>query len=541
MRILGMEFGAWSLKAVEMESRFKKVEILDLHEVRLPLENLDPTAAYKKAVQDLMARLPSHPEKIVASLPPAQTALRFLNLPIKQRKKVETSFKFELEDSVPFKLDDSIIEHYVSRTKEGSLVFAAIAPKRYVQSHIDWLMSVGVDPDWLTFEGMGIINLYLSSPPPISILSPEEDEDTGGPVLLMDIGHLKTNIAILENDQLKLFRSIAWGGWAITQAISGALGISAEEAEQRKMNDLKLYERTDDGAATAKGSAELTEAATQALNSFVAEISHSLVSFRAQYKTEISSIQITGGTSRTKGIEEYLSRALDKPVDFFKPFHQLKLGKEVDLSQEMRFGEPLGRAYVYTRKSALMFNFRKAEMAKGTSLTEVGTFIKNPGILRLLRYAGFFSLVLFLYVVLATPLSQEESHKSNQELSKVFQDNFRTVPAKLRTSLTTNPQELKKFLDQKNNEMEQKLKMLSKRRIPMMGIIKSISDAFPPTVKVDVNTLSLDDRAFTVEGVLYEGNLDAVSENMKKVAALSSVSVKKDGQRFTITGQVNGR
>jgi type IV pilus assembly protein PilM len=535
MRILGVEFGAWSLKAVEMESRFRKVDILDLHEVRLPLENVDATASYKKAVEELMARLPSHPEKIVTSLPPAQTALRFLSLPVKQRKKVETSFKFELEDSVPFKLDDSIVEHFVSRTREGSLVFAAIAPKKYIQSHIDWLKSIGVDADWLTFEGMGIINLYLSSPRLV-------DEDRqAGPILLLDMGHLKTNIAIMQENHLVLFRSIAWGGWAMTQAISAALGISVEEAEQKKSHELKLYEQTDVGISQESGSVELVGAATQALSTFIAEISHSLVSFRAQFKTEVSSVLLTGGTSRTQGIDDYLSSALNLPVNFFRPFQELKLGREVDLSQEMRFGEALGRSYVFTRKSALLFNFRKADMAKGTSLTEVGTLIQNPNVLRLLKYAGVFALILFLYVMIASPLAEEEAKKANTEVTKVFQETFHSVPTKIRTGLTNNPQELKKFIDQKNNEMEQKLKMLSKRRIPVLGIVKSISDSFPPTVKVDVNTLSLDDRSFTVEGVLYEGNMDTITESMKKVVALSNIKVQKDGQRFTITGQVNGR
>ena len=105
MRILGIEFGTWSLKAVEMESRFRRLDVLDFHEIRLPLEILDPTATYRKAVAQLMTRLPSPPEKIVTSLPPAQTALRFLPIPLKQRKKVEKLFRFELEDTVPFKLE----------------------------------------------------------------------------------------------------------------------------------------------------------------------------------------------------------------------------------------------------------------------------------------------------------------------------------------------------------------------------------------------------------------------------------------------------
>lgn len=530
MRILGMEFGAWSLKGVEMESRFRKVEILDLHEIRLPLENFDATNAYKNAVVELMARLPSHPEKIVTSLPPAQTALRFLNLPVKQRKKVETSFKYELEDNIPFKIDDSVIEHHVSRTKEGSLVFAAIAPKRYVQSHIDWLKSVGVDPDWLTFEGMGIINLYLSAVQ----LNAQKEASVEGPVLLMDMGHLKTNLAILDQGQLRLFRSIAWGGWAITQAIGSNLGIAVEDAEKKKVSELNLIE----GEGKDE---ELKSAAIQALNAFVADISHSLVSFRTQYQQDIRTILLTGGTSRLRGIEGFLSRTLEKPIQIFHPFKEVNLSREIDDTQEIRFGEPLGRAYVFTRKSALLFNFRKAELGKGTSLTEVGTVLKNPNILRLIRYASLFAFFLFLHVIIATPLAEREAKTSTEELKKVFSDTFKSVPTKIRPAITSDPKELKKFIDQKNNEIEQKVKMLSKARLPMMTLVRMISESFPATVKVDVNTLRLDDRTFKLEGVLYEGSLDNVVDNLKKAPALQQVTVTKNDQRFTIQGQVVGR
>lgn len=163
MRTLGIEFGSWSLKAVEIETRFRRAEVLDFHEVRLPLEMTDPEQAYKEAVAKLMDRLPHHPEKIVTSLPMSQTGLRFFHLPIKQTKKVEQMYRFELEDNVPFKLDNAIVEHHITKTKDGSLVAAAIAPKVHIQTHLDWLAAVGVDPDWLTFEGMGVTNLYLRS------------------------------------------------------------------------------------------------------------------------------------------------------------------------------------------------------------------------------------------------------------------------------------------------------------------------------------------------------------------------------------------
>ncbi len=532
MRILGIEFGGWSLKAVEMESRFRRIEVLDLHEVKLPLQSLDPAAAYKKAVDELLARLPSHPEKIVTSLPAAQTALRFLQVPLKQAKKVEQSFKFDLEDNVPFKLDDSIVEHHLYPTKEGHIVFAAMAPRRHIQTHLEWLKNVGIDPDWLTFEGMGIVNVYLAS------LQVPDAVKPLGPVLLMDIGHVKTNIAVLDQDRLVLFRSLNWGGSAITQAIASTLGVSLEEAEAKKIKDLRLDE---DSTVDTQEAEDMIGATGRAFASFFSELSHSLGGFRSQYKMEITKIFLTGGTAKLRGIDEFISNGVGIPASFFRPFTTVSFAREVDVSHEMQFGEPLGRALVFGRKSGLLFNFRKDDMAKGTELKGVTTLLKDPDVIKLAGYAGLLAGVLFLGIFVLGYLAQEEAHKSNEELRKVFSDTFHSVNSKMRTTLLSDPKSLKKFIDQKNNELTQRLKMVSKNRTPMMGLVRAVSDSFPPDVKVDVNTLSLDDRTMKLEGVLYEGNLDRVTEALKKVSSFNNITLERNDQRFTYKGEVVGR
>ncbi len=532
MRILGIEFGGWSLKAVEMESRFRRIEVLDLHEVRLPLQNLDPTAAYQKAVAELMARLPSHPEKVVTSLPAAQTALRFLQVPLKQAKKVEQSFKFDLEDNVPFKLDDSVVEHHLYPTKEGHIVFAAIAPRRHIQTYLEWLKNVGVDPDWLTFEGMGLVNLYLAS------IAQKGAEIPPGPVLLMDVGHVKTNIAVLDQNRLELFRSLNWGGSAITQAIASALGISIEEAEAKKIKELRLDE---DFSVETQEMEDMISATGRAFSSFFTELNHNLGGFRSQYKLETSKILLTGGTAKLRGIDEFLAKGIGIPVSFFRPFNTVAFGREVDVSHEMQFGEPLGRALVFGRKSGLLFNFRTGDLAKGTELKGVTTLLKDPDVIKLAGYAGLLAGVLFLGIFILGYLADEEAHRSNEELRKVFSDTFHSVNQKTRNSLLSDPKSLKKFIDQKNNELTQRLKMVSKNRTPMLGLVRAVSESFPPEVKVDVNTLALDDRTLKVEGVLYDGNLDRVTEALKKVASFNHVTLERDGQRFTFKGEVVGR
>lgn len=374
-----------------------------------------------------------------------------------------------------------------------------------------------------------MLNLYLSQ------VDPKLPDKFECPLVLLDIGHLKTNVAIVDQDRLMLFRSIAWGGANLTQSIAMSMGVSLEEAERLKMNDLKLDDEN------AKDNAELMEAANEAFAPFIADLNHSLVAFRNSYKLDVKSALLTGGTAKTWGIENLFRKRIGLTARFFHPFEGFSLKGDLQQADEYRFAEPLGRTTVFSRGSGILFNFRQQEAAKGTSLNEISAFLKEPSVVLLLTLTGILTAILFVHVFVAGILAQQESKIATEELRKAFAQTFPAVPVKLKNGLTSNPRDLKKFIDQKNNELEQKLKMMSKSRVPMMGMIKAISDAFPPDVRVDVNTLQLDDRAFAVEGVIYTGSIDSVTEALKKLPSLSKVTLERDGQRFTYKGEVIGR
>ncbi len=535
MRILGIEFGSWSLKAVELESRFRRMDVLDFHEVRLPLEVGDPKATYKVALAKLFARLPSHPEKIVTSLPSSLVSVRFFQLPIKSAKKVEQTYRFELEDNIPFKLENTLLEHHLSRTKEGTAVTAVMAPRIHVASHLAWLQEVGVDPDWLSFDGMGLINLYFASQ--------AKKKDKKAPIepagcrLILDIGHSKTGFSVVEEDRLIYSRTISWGGAHLTHSLATGLDVPLDQAEllKHRLDFMASPDRLDE-----KDSKTL-EIAIKALAPFFADLHHSLVSLRAAQKKSVESVLISGGSSALQGLAAYLADKLRKPTEVFQPLTQRPKNAEVPESGLLRFGEAYGQATVFERKSVLLFNFRKGELAKKTSLTDVGTFLKNPHVVKLLRYSGVLAAILFLHVSLASHFAAKEAESAEAEIEKVFSQTFREVPKKMRSSLVKDTDQLNKFLKQKENQLNQKIKMLSTKRTPMLSLVKQVSQAFPPDVKVDVNDLTIDDRTVAIEGVVYEGNLSGATENLKKIPEFQDIQLSQNGQRFTYNGKVKGK
>lgn len=526
MRVLAIELGSWSVKAVELESRFRKFEILDFHEARLPLRLDEPKELYKEAISQILAKLPSHPDKIVCALPAPNLSMRFLNIPVKQKKKAEQMYQFELEDSLPFKLEDTVIEHQIYPLKESCLVFAAIAPNRFITHHLDYLKTLGLDPDWLTFDGMGLINLYGSS---VALNETPPSE----PTLVADIGHSKTIISIIHEGRVEAFRCFNWGGMAVTKNIAVTTGDPLEQAEEKKHQI--------DISATAQQD-EVLAATRQSLGFLLTELNHSLIAYRNLFKKSISSIKVAGGTSLLKGFPEFLGKQLGGvPCEIFSPAAQFQLKEDLRSPESPRFVEPWGRANVFSRKSPLLFNFRKSSFGKQTSIAEISTALKNPNVIKLAQYAAALVLILFVHVIASSYFAEQENQKAQEELKKVFQDTFKNAPKALKNTITSNPVQLREYIEKKNRELEEKLKMLSKSKESMISYVKKVTNSFPTTVKVDVNKLEITDRNLVLEGVLYQGDLSTVTENLKKLPQLSEVSVSNEGQRFIYKAKVLGR
>ncbi len=531
MRILGIELGGYSIKAVEIESRFRKFEILELHEIVLPPSEEDLKKAYQQKIHELFARLPVNPDKIVTSLPSTHVTLRVLSIPLKQKKKVEKAYRFELEDMVPFSIEESILEHQIIGDENGSLVLCALAPEKLVKSYLEWLQSIGIDPDWLTFDGMGILNLYSNAFKNVSQKNPESSC-----ILVIDIGHISTKIIFFKDFKPCFFRNISWGGKNLTLQISNIMGISIEEAEKLKISSINM----DSHKMNTSKEQQLYMIAEDILLSLVADINHSILAFRSKYSKQLSSVIITGGLTKLKGIESFLSKNLLLPVEKFAYFSQFGIRNETNFDQ-CSFGEVIGRALVFARKVPYLFNFRRHTVAKVSSLEELITFILTPNIKKILIYILIFLSALFIHVKIALYIQKTELSKKTDETAKLFQEVFGNVPTHTKKNLLSNPKDLEKHIEQKNLELTQKISLLSRNKKPTLELLFSFSRVFPKNIKVDVNMLSISDKSFSLEGVLYEGDILPVKKNLEDAKIFKKIDISVSDKRFKINGEIEGR
>lgn len=124
--------------------------------------------------------------RIVSSIPGRHFSQRTVRFPFADQKRIEKALPFEIEDSLPFALDDVVIDHIVlDRAEKGgdkkteTSVLGMLLPKTVLRQHLDLLASAGIDPQVIVPSYIG---LYF-----VSKMVPVE-----GSAVLIDNGELCT-------------------------------------------------------------------------------------------------------------------------------------------------------------------------------------------------------------------------------------------------------------------------------------------------------------------------------------------------------------
>lgn len=107
--------------------------------------------------------------KIVSSMPGNFFSQRLALFPFSDSKRVEKALPFELEDSVPFSLDDVVLDHLVLAAKgekeKETPVLGLMLPKTLLRRHIELLASAGIDPHAIvpSFIGLSTVSRMIKS------------------------------------------------------------------------------------------------------------------------------------------------------------------------------------------------------------------------------------------------------------------------------------------------------------------------------------------------------------------------------------------
>lgn len=354
-KILGLDLGAHSVKAVAVEAAFRGHVVTAAVEVPLPPASTDPAApaplalAVKEALEKLGAGIT---DACAVSLPGIGAAAPVLTLPFLDARKIDATLGFEVEGVVPFDLAEMVYDHQLVAHHEGkSELLVAVARHGDVKALLDLLAAAGLDPRAVTLPGLahGYALAAIPAQRPVA----------GEAIALVDLGHARTTVSVVvggavpERPQFEFTRTFGGGGVDLLRAMEKDLRLSREEAAA------VLRER---GSLAEDADPELRAALARGLGPAIRELRQTLRGAAAKNHRVVSRAVISGGIARLPGLPEHLARELGMPVTLLEPFGADSTAR-VPAQDHPAFVEALGLALRAQARGGKVVNLRKGDLA----------------------------------------------------------------------------------------------------------------------------------------------------------------------------------
>ncbi|HZX49496.1 MAG TPA: pilus assembly protein PilM, partial [Nitrospirota bacterium] len=415
-KILGLDIGSHSIKAVLLKEGFGKIE-----PVRF-IEKLRINGDIQGLIRSIFQEGHLKPDIIVSSVAGSNVSVQYLHIPFSDESKISRVVPNEVENLIPFHLEDMIIDQVIlskgngeKPSGGGSSVCVALIRKQTLQNHIDTLKEASADPKIIELESLALYHAFMQW---------YKTEDT---VALLDIGAERSNLCIVSKGKPALVRTFKSGGNSATAAIKDACGGSMEEAEGRKLSsEINLSRVISHVAGTELNSVPnvpediISSAIKNGLSPLVTELMQSLHAYEINNNDEVSKLYISGGGARLRNLDKFLSLELNMDVETFRipgEFLQ-KLQLQEDAGFTLSTG--IGLALCGTRrKQSTGINFKRGEqISRKESNVNIGRIVYIIAAIITVAILGFAD---FYYNV---HYREERYNAIKAEMRKVFMETF---------------------------------------------------------------------------------------------------------------------
>ncbi len=278
-------------------------------------------ASLPPIISQIMRETGIHPAPLVVSLGGQMVFPRFAKIaPVGDAAKLEQLVQYEVEQNVPFPIDEIVCDHhFLGTSADGDMATLIVAAKLDgVRAVTDAVASTGLKPVVVDVSQMAVLNALRYANPGLA-----------GSNVILDIGAKTTNLILVEDEKIYT-RSIPYAGNTITKEIAQAFGCSFEEAEQ-----LKLERGYVSLGGVTEDEDEITDRVSKIIRTVLtrvhAEISRSINFYRSQQGGAAPSrIFLTGGSVRLPQLDQFFMETLQVEVEYLNPFTSVRVGGKVD-------------------------------------------------------------------------------------------------------------------------------------------------------------------------------------------------------------------
>lgn len=547
MKSIGIDIGTSSIKIVEIQTTSKGFQVNQVFEHRFsPASKGDHELEIIEYLREFTSRFDPTQTRYILGLRQDKVAMRSKSFPFSDRIKINKSLPFELEEDIPFSLENAIFDAKIVRTLGSAAeVIACATPKTHVATALRLAQDSGFELSVLSVEGPALANLVerWAEPPP-SLPAPglrlEEVEKPLRHVNVhLQMGHTHTLVSIYDGHVLVGTRSILWGGQNIAEAIARKYEIPIHEAT--KELETKAFILTNKQGATFD-QVTFSETIAKSVREMVRDLQLSLLEFKSEFNIQVMSVGVSGGVSQIQNLGPFLTQFLEAPVNrvaTLQNFPQTVFERSPGV--EAKMGVALGLAVEGLKKPRNpAVNFLRGEFAKQNYHFQA--FWQKWS--NTVKIAAAAVVVLFVYTMIRESFASSLAERSQE----VLKSQAKTV-AKL-PSKSANEAGIKKYI-RENKKRAQDLRTLSHLATmnSAMDILKKINDAAPPknALTLDVRKVSIDQAEVTIEGYanslkelnLFQQSLTNITQTGRVSSGTSTLSPMTNKTAFALSFQVD--
>lgn len=522
MRTVGIDIGSYSVKVCVVDATKRGISLHRFSEHVLVSSN--PFDQNLEIIEFLRAELGNEDPiqtKFICSIPQDQVSIHTKIFPFRDRLKIFRTLPFELEEDTPFNPEDTLFDGRITRFEAAqSEVLACACPKETVKKYLQLMNDSGISPQLLTPEGLGFANHFERWSEPIptvpSIHDPTLPSELPIPPRtcqgILNIGHKKTLLLVLEENKLVDIRSLAWGGDNIARTLQEKYNISYQEALKQLQGNAFIL--TSQEGAT-QDQVYFSNLIAGTVHELIQDLRLVLLEIQSTANVQMTSLTMTGGVSRIQNLGPYLTQGLEIPVNKYSVLNNFaNVHFEKTPAVDSICGTAIGLALEGLRKprnpavSLLRGEFAIQSHALKNFIDIWGTT---------LQFATIGVVILYIYAHFRESMATSMVEEAQTVMTEQAQSLARLKGSK------ASEANIEKFISDKRKSIKE-LKQLESfvGMNSALEILKKVNDAVPgrATLRMEVRKLSIKDQDVHLEGFVSSTHeTDMLQQSLKSLSS----------------------
>lgn len=320
--LVGLDLGSNAIKLVELSSRTKKYEeVYELtalgyeplpHQAIVEGTIMDSTAV-SDAIKKLFAELKIKNNNVATSISGSAVSIKKIVLPLMSPEELEESIQWEAKHHISLPIEDVNLDYFILNTspEQGKMeIILTAARKDRINLYSAAVVQAGRNVALMDVDGLALQNAFEAN----------YEMYRDRTVVLINIGASVTNINIVSSGIPLLIRDISFGGNYFTDLIQKEFSLTFEKAESLKRGN------SVDGISPAV----IQPLIQIGFNDLRREVAQTIDFLKLSYTDKrIERIILSGGSSKLPGLQSFLGKEFDCPVELFNPFRNIYFNEKL--------------------------------------------------------------------------------------------------------------------------------------------------------------------------------------------------------------------